>query len=147
MTPQRNAKLKSVLPVLAWAGLILLVSSIPEPLVTTPSDFAVFLQSVEVMGVGGVTLVSFVFHFFLYAVLGFLTGRALVGNGLLPPGAFLLGLALCTAFGILDELYQQLIPGRGFQWIDVVANAIGAVFGLFFFASKRLADKVTQKGT
>jgi VanZ family protein len=134
-------------PALAWAVLILLVSSIPEPLETTPSEMSSFLLDFEVLGVGGITIVSFVIHFFLYAVLGFLAGRALVGGKRVTPGLFLVGLVLCTAFGVLDELYQQLIPGRGFEWIDITANTIGSAVGIFVFAKKGMADKVMLTGS
>ncbi len=66
------------LPALAWAALILLVSSIPEPLETAPSEITTYLQETEVMGVAGVTFVSLVIHFVLYVVLGLLAGRALM---------------------------------------------------------------------
>ena len=124
-----------------------MLSSIPGPLSGTPSGFTAFLQNCHILGVALVDGLSFLIHFTLYAVLGFLAGRAMTGCEHLTRRAFLLALALCILFGLLDELYQVGVPGRGFQWIDMVANTIGAVFGLFFFASKRLADKVTQKGT
>jgi VanZ family protein len=68
-------------------------------------------------------------------------------SGQSSPGLFLLGLVLCTAFGVLDELYQQLIPGRGFEWIDIAANTIGSAFGIFVFAKKGMADKVMLTGS
>ena len=76
MTSHTNAKLKRVFPVLFWAVLILLVSSIPKPLETAPSGLSNTIQGFRFLGMGGVTLVSFIIHFSLYAVLGFLVGRA-----------------------------------------------------------------------
>jgi VanZ family protein len=127
------------LPVLAWAAFILLVSSIPEPLDTAPSELSRAIQGYRILGVEGVALVSFVIHFSLYAVLGFLAGRAVVDAGPLTPGAFLLALALCAAFGLLDELYQVGVPGRGLDGVDLLADALGALVGLSIFAVRHRA--------
>lgn len=37
--------------------------------------------------------------------------------------------ALCIT-GVINEFYQLLIPGRSFNWIDMLFNIIGSVFGL-----------------
>lgn len=91
------------------------------------------------------TLVSFIIHFSLYAVLGFLVARAMVGSGQVAPSLLLFGLALCTLFGILDELYQLTVPGRGFEWIDILADGLGSAVGLFVFAMLR-GRKMTGDG-
>lgn len=86
--------------------MILLASSIPEPLEASPSDFSDFLQSLIFMGVGDVAPNSFVIHFALYAVLGFLAVRALVSGGwvFFRPAA----LRLCYT---APQLWAR-VPGR-----------------------------------
>jgi hypothetical protein len=121
------------LPVLAWAVLILLASSIPRPLEIYPSGIISPLRELRILGIEGITLASFLIHFLLYGVLGFLAGCALAGSGPFTIHLFLVGLALCTLFGLLDELYQISIPGRDFEWVDVLANGLGSAAGLGVF--------------
>ncbi len=85
---------------------------------------------------GGVTLVSFIIHFSLYAVLGFLVGRVLAGSEQISPVLFILALALCTAFGFFNEIYQQLIPERVFERIGFMSITKEADMGLNIFAMK-----------
>ncbi|MBU1095384.1 MAG: VanZ family protein [Bacteroidetes bacterium] len=33
-------------------------------------------------------------------------------------------------YGLFDELHQMLIPGRFFDWYDLLANTIGIILGL-----------------
>ena len=35
-----------------------------------------------------------------------------------------------VAFSFVIELLQQLIPNRGFEWMDMVANGLGTLVGL-----------------
>ncbi len=40
----------------------------------------------------------------------------------------------CIVYGILLEFYQKLfVPSRSFDTADILADAIGAIFGLIFF--------------
>ena len=125
------------LPVIAWAVVILLASSIQRPLDIYPSEIITTLRELRFLETEGITLASFLIHFLLYGVLGFLTGRALSGDGPFTTRLFLVGLVLCTLFGFLDELYQISVPGRAFEWIDVLANGLGSAVGLGVFWSRK----------
>jgi VanZ family protein len=74
-------------------------------------------------------------HALLYAGLGALTGRALLGGDRAPPGVprpvILIAAAALVGFGILDEWTQSFTPGRTSSAADVLADAIGACTGLF----------------
>ena len=120
-------------PVLIWAVVILLASSIQRPLDIYPPGIIATLRELRFLGIEGITLGSFLIHFLLYGVLGFLAGRALAGDGPFTTRLFLVGLVLCTLFGLLDELYQISVPGRAFEWIDVFANGLGSAAGLILF--------------
>ena len=124
-------------PVLVWAIVILLASSIPRPLDVYPSGIIATLRELRVLGTEGINLASFLIHFLLYGMLGFLAGRALTGDGPFTTRLFLVGLVLCTLFGFLDELYQISVPGRAFEWIDVLANGLGSAVGLGVFWSRK----------
>ena len=123
--------------VLIWAMLILLASSIPRPLDIYPSGIIATLRELRFLGIEGITLASFLIHFLMYGVLGYLAGRALTTEGQLTTRLFLVGLVLCTLFGLLDELYQISVPGRTFEWIDVLANGMGSAAGLYVFWSRK----------
>ena len=63
-------------------------------------------------------------HFVGYFGLGFL---ARMGSDKRP--AWLLIIA-CITFSLLIEVAQVYIPNRGFEWQDLVANALGVVSGV-----------------
>ena len=68
-------------------------------------------------------------HAGLYAVLAALLARALLGSRLRPLLAGALAVLLATGFGGIDELSQQLSPGREPSGLDLVADAVGAGVG------------------
>ncbi len=95
------------LPVVAWAGLIFALSSVPD------------LGT----GLGGWDLVlRKLAHASEYAVLGALLVRAL-GR---PSVAFGLG----VAYAVSDEVHQALVPGRAGSPLDVAIDAIGVAAGV-----------------
>ena len=62
-------------------------------------------------------------HFLGYAALAWLVSH---GWPLQPLGR--MWVAVCV-LGLLVELAQIPVPGRGFQWSDVLVNAAGALLG------------------
>jgi VanZ like family len=99
--------LSAWLPVVAWAGLIFTLSSIPD------------LGT----GLGGWDLVlRKLAHTAEYAVLGLLLFRALENAW----AAFLLG----AAYAVTDELHQAFVPGRQGAPLDVAIDAAGVAVGV-----------------
>jgi VanZ family protein len=95
-------------PVVAWAGLIFVLSSIPD------------LGT----GLGGWDLVlRKIAHAGEFAVLGFLLVRALGGEWA--------SLALGIAYAISDEVHQHFVPGRLGSPVDVAIDAVGVAVGVF----------------
>jgi VanZ like family len=95
------------LPVVAWAGLIFTLSSIPD------------LGT----GLGGWDLVlRKLAHAAEYAVLGLLLLRATERP--------LVSFALATLFSITDEIHQAFVPGRHASPLDVAIDATGVAIGL-----------------
>ena len=64
-------------------------------------------------------------HFIGYAGLAFL---ARMGSKKHPSWQIVIG---CILFSLLIEFLQQFIPNRGFEWLDLAANSLGILFGVF----------------
>ena len=112
-----GGRIKSYLPAIVWAVLILTVSSIPD--LSTPSP--------------GFTVSDKIMHFAEYFILGLLTAKAVSTFNKKPLKIFWLSSALASGYGILDELHQLLIPGRTAEGLDMVADILGSILaaGLF----------------
>jgi VanZ family protein len=97
----------SWLPVLAWAALIFVLSSVPD------------LGT----GLGGWDTVLRKFaHAAEYTVLGALLLRA-TGSGRLA-------LALGIAYAVSDEIHQSFVTGRTGSGVDVLIDAVGVTGGV-----------------
>ena len=72
-------------------------------------------------------------HVVEYAVLAFLTARALA-NGGRPPRRVLWGaFVFCALFAVSDEIHQTFVPGRYGKVRDVALDVGGASLVLFSF--------------
>ncbi len=106
--------LRSWVPVLAWAGLIFALSSVPD------------LGT----GLGGWDLVlRKVAHIAEYAILGALLARATSRTGL----AFALG----VLYAVSDEIHQAFVPGRMGSPVDVAIDALGVAIGVALWQMSR----------
>jgi hypothetical protein len=104
------------LPVVAWAGLIFALSSIPD-LGTGLGTWDLVLRKLA--------------HAAEFAVLGFLLLRALGQE----PAALALGIAYAAS----DELHQHFVPGRQGSVLDVLLDSVGVAAGVVVF--KALSDR------
>ena len=107
------------LPVIVWAAVIFLFSSIPS------------------LGTGlGVwdTILRKGAHMTEYAILGLLLFRAF--------GRELPALALGIAYAITDEIHQHFVRGRHASPIDVLIDTVGVAIGLLVF--RLLRERQTQ---
>jgi VanZ family protein len=94
-------------PVVAWAALIFVLSSIPN-LSTAEGWIGDFLSSGA--------------HAVEYAIFGALLLRAV--------GARALAFAAGFAYAITDEIHQSFVPGRFASGIDLVVDAVGLLVGI-----------------
>jgi VanZ like family len=95
------------LPVVAWAGLIFALSSVPD------------LGT----GLGGWDLVlRKIAHAAEYGVLGALLARA--------AGSARLAVALGVLYAVSDEVHQSFVSGREGSPLDVAIDAVGVVCGI-----------------
>jgi VanZ family protein len=94
-------------PVVAWAALIFVLSSIPD-LGTGLGGWDVALRKVA--------------HAAEFAVLGFLLARAI--------GRERPALVLGIAYAVSDELHQHFVPGRVGSPLDVLLDTVGVAIGV-----------------
>jgi len=82
-----------------------------------------YADKVVHMGLFGSLALSIFFHFEQYSNISFRSTRTKA-----------LSLIVCILFGIGMEYYQKyFVPSRGFDVIDMLADAIGALLALPFF--------------
>lgn len=123
------------LPVLLWAGLIALFST--ESFQSSETDALLRpLLRLLLPGASEATLTQLhaavrkLAHVTEYAVLGFLTLRALLQPGRPAPRSALSALLLCALAAALDELHQGSLPTRTGSLWDVALDSAGAALGV-----------------
>ena len=126
MTDHLRHKL-SLLAAIAWAGLIYYLSDQPG-LDVVP----LFPGQDKVL------------HAIVYGILGFLVLGAMHAktNGY-SPSQLWIAVGLAAFYGVLDEFHQRFVPGRSPETWDVVADAGGAMLGvyvLYFLTRRRKAS-------
>ena len=100
------------LPVLLWVGVMQYFSSAPNP-------YAAIGQ--------GTTTSDFLGHLCGFALLAALVLRWLrfrMEEQGMRAAAYTL--ALCLVYAVFDELHQIPIPGRSFEWLDLLTDAMGS---------------------
>ena len=118
--------LRSNLPGIGWALLILFLCGLPGDEVPDPSFF-------------DLTYFDGIVHLFLFLVLSFFLGVGFKKQFRYPilkvhtkKASFLIG----TLYGLLIEgLQYSVFPDRYFEASDIVANAAGAGCGVLLFRS------------
>jgi len=68
-------------------------------------------------------------HILEFALLGWLASRDLVKSNRKVRG-IILALAFTITVGILDEVFQGILPYRYFQWSDIGLNSAGGFWGI-----------------
>jgi len=78
-------------------------------------------------------------HFFVYSVLGAFVFK-LINNiiRVRKHWVFPLSLGICFFIGVIDEIRQTFVPGRGSELSDLILNITGSTFGtaLHYFFNK-----------
>jgi VanZ family protein len=117
---------RRLVPALAWAALILVLTSLPgRALPTVP-----------------IAHLDKVVHLSLYAVLAALAASAVPAGRRLR--ALVVVLAAASAYGAFDEWHQQFVPGRSDDRYDWIADTVGAGVGVLFIAAARARREFTS---
>lgn len=74
-------------------------------------------------------------HFFLYFLLSLALFKATKG--------YMLSALLSFLYSITDEIHQLFVPGRSFEYIDIIVDAGGSVLALLVIW--RLLPKVSMR--
>jgi VanZ family protein len=76
-----------------------------------------------------------VLHFLAYAVLGILFYRAYQTLWIKKHWRMLVSLSILSAslYGLSDEIHQYFVPFRDADLLDVVANILGAICGVYLY--------------
>lgn len=72
-------------------------------------------------------------HFVEYGLFGFLVAGAVNTRVTASGRIFLITLLLAGLFGMLDETYQSIIPGRDSSVYDWIADVIGILLGSWVY--------------
>ncbi len=104
------------LPLLAWMGLIFVLSAQPD-LPHAPTDWVDTL-----LKKGG--------HAAAFGVLAWLYLRALRGRGPSSARLRLVSFALTILYAASDEFHQAFVPGRNPRLSDVLIDGLGAMLAM-----------------
>ena len=117
MRSMKENNFKYFIPAIIWAGIIFVVSSIPD--LSTPSI--------------GVNFSDKLAHFGVYSILGILTAYGFDKYGYRGKKIILYGILLTGFYGIFDEFHQYFVPGRFLEFFDIVADILGAFVGIVVY--------------
>lgn len=116
----RFVKRNSKLLFFTWLTLIFIASSIPQ------------LPTPKIKVSGSTIRFDYFIHFLEFFILSILFMFWMITNK--PKQklyTWILFLAIGIAFAFFIELYQQIIPGRAFNFIDIFYNCLGYVAGSY----------------
>lgn len=120
------------LPPFIWALLIMIASSIP----------ADQLPNVQIFGWDKIA------HVCVFFIFGILILRSLYHRNksiISKKQIATLTLVFVVSFGIFDEIFQSIIPGRTSDIYDLIADAVGGILAVAFFNFiNRDARKITS---
>jgi len=78
-----------------------------------------------------------IYHFGIFFFLGIFLILSLT-NQKYKPLLIILSIIIAITYGILDEIHQIFVPGRYFDYLDILTNAIGILVGniIYVFIKK-----------
>ena len=107
-------------PVLAWALLMLIITMTPGKEIEGISG-----------GLGSIPQKSYVFHFAEFLIFSILLSRALHSSRQHSHSTVILMVIIASfVFSAFTEILQIFVPGRYFEYSDIMVNDAGAVVGL-----------------
>ncbi len=106
-------------PVILWMTMIYAVSSDSYPYRIIPSDVSIPDETIGRIA-----------HIFEYTILAVLTGRAVIMRRRLSSRGIIKITLISISYGLFDELHQNLVPERSFQFLDLGLDIVGILLGI-----------------
>lgn len=108
-----NLRFRHFIPAIAWSIVILILCLLPKS--DLPDDSWISIPHFD-------KLVHFGLFFVLYLTLRYAAPQSWIGN-----------ILICVAYGCAIEIAQEIAEnGRSAEWLDLMADAIGATFAAAF---------------
>lgn len=78
-------------------------------------------------------------HFAEYVIFGILCARAIGVSypEARPKNIFIFGFLFSLIFAFSDEMHQRFVPGRFWAVSDLIADSLGALFGILIYTCKK----------
>jgi VanZ family protein len=115
---------------IAWTTLIAILTLLPG-------------STIDRFNLWGILSFDKIGHFGLYMIYAFLVVNKLITT--LKKSNFwsisIISFAIAALFGIVLEIIQGMIPGRNFDFVDLIFNIAGAISGL---AGYKIFTKFSQ---
>jgi VanZ family protein len=126
--------LSRILPVLLILASILIISAIPRHYAFLPDWFYCGIFSgIRDSSLSWDELFSAMVHVGVFMLLAFFLANLIIGNDRFRIFQYLLVYIITLLSALGSECFQRFIPDRGFETIDLIMDAIGALIGLGLF--------------
>lgn len=113
-------RIKSYWPAAMWALVIFVLTILPTNKIPHPPDWNISIDKLVHFGL--FMILSLLLHFKQHAKAKLLGQQQLIWMTL-----------LMVIYGLLLEMAQILVPTRNFSWLDLIADALGAIAGNFIY--------------
>lgn len=76
----------------------------------------------------GFDIKPFIYHFIIFFYLGIFLTISLTNQKSSNKSLIIISLMIAIIYGILDETHQMFVPGRYFDYLDVLTDSVGILF-------------------
>lgn len=132
----KNALNSPIVPwllVILWAAGIFLLSSSPDPYSLLPEKIYQWVYKTHITGIRLTKILGLLGHMVQFGILAVLLVRALAWPLLISPKRVWQSILISALYGLTDEVHQLFVPGRAFQWLDLVMDCLGILLGLSLY--------------
>lgn len=125
-------KVISVLLVIIWMIFIFVMSSSSSNQSNNQSGFFVDII-VNIFNISNVDMVTLVVRKMAHLAEYFILGILLSNMFKCFDKKIYISVIMCILYAISDEIHQLYVPGRSGQFVDVVIDSVGGIFGYSIF--------------
>ena len=140
-----NSPIFPWLLVILWAAAIFLLSNNPDPYGLLPEKIYQWVYKTHITGIRLTKILGLLGHMVQFGILAVLLVRALAWPGALSPKHVWWSILLSALYGLTDEIHQLFVPGRAFQWLDLVMDSLGILLGLALYVFVQFMRSKSQE--